>query len=235
MQSERFEMRLDQRTIERVDAWRAEQDDMPSRAEAIRRLVDGALSAGQRKPVSIDETQKLMIFMLCDLYKGVKGRTELDPKFIEDALIGGHYWALRWQYPGIFESRPDAEAAVSEVVDILDMWSFIEHGYDNLPPEDQERVKAEAEAFGDPVRFHGFDGNSESTQYSIARFLVEKMDRFSSSFAGRDLNSHCPIIDGYRRMLTVFLPIRGSLTGGRLSARQILAILKEWVHPQYRG
>jgi uncharacterized protein len=41
--TERFEMRLDTILIERIDAWRRKQDDLPSRAEAIRRLVEQAL------------------------------------------------------------------------------------------------------------------------------------------------------------------------------------------------
>ena len=35
LKTERFEMRLDSRTLERVDAWRARQSDLPSRAEAV--------------------------------------------------------------------------------------------------------------------------------------------------------------------------------------------------------
>jgi len=41
--TERFEMRLDEATIKRIDDWRRAQPDLPSRAEAIRRLVDQAL------------------------------------------------------------------------------------------------------------------------------------------------------------------------------------------------
>ena len=103
----------DQGTIERVDGWRAEQGDLPSRAEAIRRLVDAALATrNSRPPLVIDDGQKLIVFMLCELYKGLKTRTELDPTFIENALFGGHYWALRWRYPGVFESYPDDEQNV---------------------------------------------------------------------------------------------------------------------------
>lgn len=39
----RFEMRANQKWIEAVDAWRAQQPGIPSRAEAIRRLVDMGL------------------------------------------------------------------------------------------------------------------------------------------------------------------------------------------------
>jgi uncharacterized protein len=232
--TERFEMRLDQGTLDRIDAWRGGQGDLPSRAEAIRRLVDGGLNAGSSREVRISDAQKLILFMLCDLLKGLKVKTDFDPKFIEDALLGGHHWALRWQYAGVFESEANDETVLSEVVDILEMWSFLEDSYNRLSPVDKDKIKVEAEPFGDDVQFPGFDGNDETTHYAIARFLVEKMDRFTSSFGGRDLNSHWPGLDAYRRMLSAFLPVRSTLTGGRLSASQITAILKERAHPSHR-
>jgi len=36
--TERFEMRLDQGTLDQMDKWRSSQSDLPSRAEAVRRL-----------------------------------------------------------------------------------------------------------------------------------------------------------------------------------------------------
>jgi hypothetical protein len=36
----------DEEQLQRIDAWRRVQEDLPSRAEAIRRLIDAALEAG---------------------------------------------------------------------------------------------------------------------------------------------------------------------------------------------
>lgn len=44
MATERFEMRLPPELIARIDDWRRLQPDLPSRAEAIRRLVERALA-----------------------------------------------------------------------------------------------------------------------------------------------------------------------------------------------
>jgi metal-responsive CopG/Arc/MetJ family transcriptional regulator len=43
--TERFEMRLDLEMIERIDNWRRQQSDLPTRAEAIRRLIETALGS----------------------------------------------------------------------------------------------------------------------------------------------------------------------------------------------
>jgi hypothetical protein len=43
-------MRLETTMIERVDAWRRKQEDLPSRAEAFRRLIEVGLSAKKTGP-----------------------------------------------------------------------------------------------------------------------------------------------------------------------------------------
>ena len=40
METERFQMRVDKSFIEKIDEWRRTQKDLPTRSEAIRRLVE---------------------------------------------------------------------------------------------------------------------------------------------------------------------------------------------------
>jgi metal-responsive CopG/Arc/MetJ family transcriptional regulator len=44
-QTERLQMRVSPEFIKSVDNWRRKQEDLPSRSEAIRRLVEQALKA----------------------------------------------------------------------------------------------------------------------------------------------------------------------------------------------
>lgn len=44
LKEHRFEMRAETTWLKRVDDWRRKQADLPSRAEAIRRLVEAALA-----------------------------------------------------------------------------------------------------------------------------------------------------------------------------------------------
>ena len=232
--TERFEMRLDQETLDRVDGWRAAQDDMPSRAEAMRRLVERGLGISGREGLHFRESEKLMISMLCDIGRQLKMKDGIDPDFVASALYGGHNWALRWQYQGVFHGHEDSEQAVCDVVDILDMWFFIENAYAQLLKKDKDRIKKEAEPFGSHVKFPGFDGNHETEYLGIARFLIEDMGRFSI-FKGRELNSHAPLIAPYKRMLAVFEPIRPTLVGRELTATEIIELLKAKMHPDHRA
>jgi hypothetical protein len=47
--TERFEMRFDLESLANIDDWRRSQPDLPSRAEAIRRLVELALRRSPAK------------------------------------------------------------------------------------------------------------------------------------------------------------------------------------------
>lgn len=229
--SERFEMRLDPGTIDAVDEWRGRQGDMPSRAEAIRRLVEAGLETSTRRGPVFNDGETLIVSMICEIYKHLKIDGEIDPNFVQSALFGGHLWGLRWKYPGLFHGHVDNDTNVSEVVNILDMWSFLESGFAKLSKVDKARVKSETGY--DEITFIGFDGNNESEHLGIARFLIEELDRFAS-FKKRDLNSHMPVIESYRRMYHAFEPIRRTLTGGELNAGQIIEMMKARVHPDNR-
>ena len=225
LKTERFEMRLDSRTLERVDAWRARQADLPSRAEAVRRLMESGLSEMESKPLKFSDGEKLITSMLCELYMHHKIDGNIDPFFVKEALLGGHYWGLEWKYTGIFHGHEDNSATVREVVDVLDMWSFLEESYGRLSKKDKDHVAKEARHFGKRVIFPGFDGNNETEHLLIAEFLINKLDRFTQ-FKDRDLNSHAPRIQGYRRMVQVFEPMRPNLgLGNWLSAGAIIKIL----------
>lgn len=47
----RFEIRLQPKLSARIDDWRRQQDDLPSRAEAARRLIEMGLDAAKSVPL----------------------------------------------------------------------------------------------------------------------------------------------------------------------------------------
>jgi uncharacterized protein YfbU (UPF0304 family) len=228
MASERFEMRIDSDLLERLDQWRQSEGDIPSRAEAVRRLIElGVAQSGSRRVPHISDGEKLIALMLGDLIKKLNIDVDTDVELVQKVIYGGHYWALDWEMPGIFHGHADKESRVSFVVDVLDMWSFMEEAFEELGEEDRKRLVEKAGLSGENVRFPGFDGNNESEYLGIARFFIEDLDRFERFKTGRQtaLNSHCPTLQRYSRMLKVFEPIRKALIGRRLSMDELAAIL----------
>ena len=174
-----FEMRLDRATIEQLDRWRASQPTLPSRAEAVRRLVHDGLGASSDDEMRPTPTEKLILSMLCDLARDRNDTERIDPDFVQYAIGGGRYWAFRRRYPDIFDGRPDSPELVSEVEEILYMWNVIEHHYDHLGESDKARVASEAAPYGTDVKFTGFYPNEESSHKSIAEFSYRVHRRLS--------------------------------------------------------
>ncbi len=223
--SERFELRIDEAQLEQVDKWAGEQPDYPTRAEAVRRLINVGLSAGSSRAVNFSDGEKMLILMMSDVYKALKIKNpESNPEFLADVIYGGHYWAPKWDMQGVFHDHVDDPDEVRYVVDVLDMWSFIEEACEGLSPADKSTLET-ALGSTSPVKFRGFDGNNETSQMGIARFLIEKMDRFIR-FDPKNLNSHMPTANKYRAMLAVFEPIRKTLIGTKLNVSQLIEILK---------
>lgn len=224
VRTERLELRIDEDLLQRIDDWMEQTGRASSRSDALRQLVDIGLGAMTGKTIHLSAGDKLNFMLLRDITKHLKVSTETDVDLMADVIYGGHYWAPAWEMQGLFHNHADRPADVSLVVNVLDMWSFIEERVEKLEPSDLAKV--EAANTGHVPRFAGFDGNNEAELMSIARFLVEKMSRFSR-FKGRDFNSHSPSAVRQRRMVAAFEPIRATLDLGRqLSASQIIEILE---------
>ncbi len=175
--------------------------------------------------MKMTNAEKLMTVMLAEILAGIKAKGEIEPEFVKEAIFNDHLWALEWKYHGLFADSADpTPPEVSFVLDVLDMWSFIERGYKELSKADKARVDAEV-PYG-VSRFEGFDGNNETQYMSIARFLVEQLDRFTE-FKGRGFNSHMPSAGRYQQMLEKFEPIRAGLGAPRdLNGNELIAICK---------
>jgi uncharacterized protein YfbU (UPF0304 family) len=180
--------------------------------------------------VKLTNPEKLILVMLSEIHEALKIQNGVDTKLLKSAIYSDNTWALPWEMSGILRSEGNQPPDVKEVLDILDMWTFLEEAYDRFGPQDRKKVEAGAAPFGTTVAFVGFDGNNETRLMGIAQFLVDDMGRFQR-FKGRDMNSHMPSIDTYRRMLAAFDPIRATLDGDPLTADQIIPILKAKKHP----
>lgn len=172
-------------------------------------------------------SEKLILLMLSELYQktGVDG--DINPEFIKQVIFSGHTWALPMKYPGLFEDEsPEEDITVSNVYDILEMWSFIEESFESLSKTDQNAVNREANPHSGDIKFPGFDGNTETKHMSIARFMVTQMD-FFEDFEEYDFNSHRPTINEHSRMLSAFENTRARLDGRLMNPAELIEVLRE--------
>jgi hypothetical protein len=230
--SERFEMRLDPATIDGLDRWRRGRGDI-SRAEAARQLIELGLAQDNPPDVRFSGAETVIAAMVGEIHRHLKIDQELDPNFVRAAVTQGHTWALKRKYPGLFTTQHDRPSAVAEVIDILEMWWLIESGYAALSDTDKAKVAKEAAPLGSNVAFPGFDGNEEREQASIAKFLLTELGYYPDFAAKwKDRNTHTETLDAYRRMLSVFAPLRPTLIGKMMTALQIIELLLAFAPPK---
>lgn len=177
--------------------------------------------------------ERLITLMLCELYDKLDVVGEVDPDFLRTAIYTENEWSLAWKYPGIPFEPGEEPPELREVLDILEMWSFIEASFAELSEEDKTSLLAKTKPFTTEPKFLGFDGNNEAEYISISSILIDQLDRFQD-FSGRDLNAHAPTIETYRRMLTKFRDVRKG-NWDLLDADELDSILSERVHPANRG
>lgn len=180
--------------------------------------------------MKISDSERLILLMLCEIHQALKIKDGFDADFLSKALIDGHTWAIRQEYGHVLPREDDPAELVKEVQDILDMWRMIEASYRTLDPAGKKALEDAVPIFGKNPTFDGFDGNNESEHMSIYQFLVEDMGRWSE-FKGRNKNSHMPLLPNYRRMLTVFGPMLGSIMLPELSVTQLAEVLGQMAHP----
>ena len=180
------------------------------------------------------DEQKLIVTLLTDIHAALKIKNSIDPEFVQDAVCSGRTWALEWQYPGIFQGESDTPEHVIFVTKVLGLWERLERSYAALPDVSRADIAERAKPFGDGVAFPGFDGNGgDDDGYGTAHMLIGKMGRWSD-FKGRDLNSHMPMGDAYRRMLEVLVELDKDPIDYHFSPDEIVALLMSRVHPENR-
>jgi hypothetical protein len=106
----------------------------------------------------VTDTEKLVLVLFgIHEHLGVDSGAE---KPVQQAIPTDHTWALIWR-PEAFSGQHDKPERSRNVVDTLEILSFIESSYGRLSGEDPARLKTET-GFDEP-RFRGFDGNTKKT------------------------------------------------------------------------
>lgn len=172
--------------------------------------------------MNLTNPEKLILVMLSEIHAGLKIKDGIDPDLVASAIQSGNTWGISWQYGMLLDGGDATPDHVNLCTEILSMWSDIESSFEQLTPEEKEKVRAEAAPFS--PGFGGFDGNEESSYLSAARFLVDNLGRFGN-FKGRRLDGGVHTLPAHRRMLTTHSAIREGYSPGPLNAAQITRLL----------
>lgn len=164
--------------------------------------------------VELTKAEKLIVCMLADLH--IKNAIKPDEaEFVRQAVLDGQEWAITWKLDEIYADDHEISEPVQEVMDILDMWEFVELSVAALSPSEKAELE---EKYRGSTGFEGFDKHNEPDQHMITHYLVEKLERFDR-FHGRKHDLHSSKLRRYRAMLTKF---RGMDNSGE--SRELLSV-----------
>lgn len=113
------------------------------------------------------------------------------------AIENGYKLHYGWLAEHLYDEMTEEECR--EVIDILDMYRALTFSYKDL--DDKSEIDEKE------IRFPGFDGNNETSQLSYTNYFIIDLGRFNelrdnSEFP--DFNSHCLMMDKYKRMLNAW-------------------------------
>lgn len=172
--------------------------------------------------------QKLIVTLLTEIHAKLEIADGLDPEFVQRMVAGGYGWALSWKYPGVFTVSGDMPEAVKYVEDVLDMWAVLEMSFASLDLIERKMLDDATDPFTKELSFPGFDYIDEYEYLSIAKILIDDLNRWSE-FKDRIANTHMHTSDGYLRMLSIFNEVRArrvkSRNYGLLGVQSLAEIL----------
>ena len=145
--------------------------------------------------------------------------------YSREAIENGYEMEYDWGIEYIYKDTM-SEPECKEVLDILEMFEWLESSYDALPD------KTGVEAWEGEVEFHGWDGNNEGRQLGYARHFCEGRHRYERLGHRAYMNSHMPTLERSRAMLKEFQPMWYEKVHGTyqydLSKEELIKVLNAW-------
>ena len=181
--------------------------------------------------MEMTKAERLIVLMLCDLYKSPGEDKMFNPKLIEYAVAQGQLWALSWEYGDLLNADSTTRKQVDLTADIMTMWQVIEAFMSRFTSDQRNEVVVATGRRLDRIKFKGF---YEEPYRSISSFMLEELGRWPQ-FAGRDYSKMFPVLEADLRMLVKYKQMRdANPLGLELTPEQVIEIVNERVHPEKR-
>ena len=170
--------------------------------------------------MEMTDVERLIFLMLSEINEKIGIKSNILPDFITTTN-------LRDKQCPFIESSSNKKNALSiteEVVSILDMWVDIQRSHYSLTNEKREMLEINVPYIGNKPVFSGFDISYEKDYMELTRYLVGEIERFRKLWVS-DFVSKTPSLNGYKRMLDVYIPIRDAHPNKLLTLNQLCEIL----------
>lgn len=149
----------------------------------------------------ITDAERLILLMLSDLHESA-GIDKINTKLLRSAISTNNTWAINWEIPDLGLELGDTPREAIDVANYMFMWSVLEDTWHYFSEAIKERILEKVQ-ISKTLKFPGFHSTAEKRLYGIAKLFVDDMGRFERH-KGRDLNSHTPMKEQYKKMYSKF-------------------------------
>lgn len=126
------------------------------------------------------------------------------------ALERGYELHYSWLTENLSDGLSEEEC--EQVLNILNMFRSITFSWQQNTGEEE---------IPDDLKFKGFDGNNETAYMGYVQYFINDLDRFRELTYGNEFpyfNSHCPMLEKYKRMLQVWNQFDFDLTEEQIAS-----------------
>jgi hypothetical protein len=72
--------------------------------------------------MKLTDGEKIIIYMLSEIYEALEIKGDSDPKFLREAILSGHLWAIKERFHGLLHGHEADQDIVAETRNLLSMW-----------------------------------------------------------------------------------------------------------------
>ena len=170
--------------------------------------------------MEMTDVERLIFLMLSEINEKIGIESNILPDFITTTNLRDK------QFPFIESSRNEKNllSITKEVISILDMWIDIQRSHNSLTNEKREVLEINVPYIGNKPVFSGFNITYEKDYMELTQYLVGEIERFRKLWVS-DFVSKTSTLNGYKRMLDVYMPIRKACPNKLLTLNQLCEIL----------
>ena len=151
--------------------------------------------------MELDEKDRTILYNQYEILKILDKEQEKHYKVLQKIIENGY----SHEYYKLCPSSIDPlDSEIAEFVwDVFRMYDILDISYIDLDEKQQDLIEKWR------IEFRGYDGNNETEYLAYADFVLRDLNTFASLWdQKKDLNSHMPRLEYYRRKLAAWQAVR---------------------------
>ncbi|MDU6337091.1 MAG: YfbU family protein [Clostridium sporogenes] len=171
--------------------------------------------------MELSKKERLMLWNQYEILKALYPDDIENYEIYQKIVLDGYKYNYENLATWILDETP--EEVSKFVFDVFNMFRILNNSFSAL--KDKEKLEIDKTK----LCFSGYDGNEETDYYSYTNFVIDDLKRYEELSEDKNfqLNSHCQMVNTYKKMLNKWVEIRAGKYDN-LTLEQIKKIIDEY-------